>query len=268
MKFQGGSLEQKMIDICILSWNNIYSLGYCLESIKRYTKSEHRLFVIDNNSDEQVKEWLKLQKGIEVIWNTENKMFTNAYADFLNRQDISPYVVIINNDCMVEPNWLEPLFDFMEKNKKVGIAGPQLLDITGQRIINAGGLVDFYGHKNGIRDLHYLNPSKELWMTFACVMIRTSIYKQIGGLDRNLIHYCQDSDLCIRMNILDYETWYIPESKIRHEHMISTKEAFKRNGKGMQEIINKDQQYFQQKWGREGLRNGNNWFGLQEAILN
>src|SRR3990167_5993487 len=178
-----------MIDIAILSWNNIFELSYCLESIKRHTKLEHRLFVIDNNSDEVVKKWLSLQRGFELIQNTENKMFTNAYADFFDRKDISPFVVLINNDCLVEPNWLEPLLEYMKNNEKAGIVAPQLISMDGQQIANAGGMPDFYQHKSGLVGIHHTTPSKELWMTFACAMIRTSAYKQIGGFDRNFKHY-------------------------------------------------------------------------------
>ena len=69
------------------------------------------------------------------------------------------------------------------------------------------------------------------------------------------------------MEIIDLEIWHIPQSKVRHLHMVSTKEPQQINRKAITEIMQKDQQYFEMKWHREGIRNGEKWFGMKETIL-
>lgn len=242
-----------MVEIIILNFNALEPISFCLEALKICSKNEHKITVIDNASTDGSVEWLKMKKGIKLVLNDKNLLFTDAYSKYLDKADLPEFFVIMNNDIVVEKHWDEPLFKFMYENPKCAIAAPMLVGLEGSQIQNMGGLEDFCSHKIGQRGIGYSSPEENLWTTFACVMIRTSAFKEVGGFDNQFKFYCSDSDLCLKLHFAGYKVFNIPKSVARHYHGYSTKMA------GNKEIMNigfNDQRLFGAKWEFCGIKLG------------
>lgn len=248
------------VPVIVLNYNSLHSLGYCLAAIKQNTEN-YELVIIDNASTDSSLAWLKLKKdklGFRLIENSENQLFTKPYADYAKTVK-SKYFVIMNNDCVPEPNWLKELINYMEKNPECGIAAPMLVGIDGRQVANMGGLQDFCSHKSGTREM-YKDPEKNWWTTFACALIRTEAYKKVGGLDEHFLFYCSDSDLCLRMILNDYTVYNIPTSVVRHFHSQSTKDLNSETRKQIMQIGQNDQRLFNLKWAINGCAIGGKYF--------
>jgi hypothetical protein len=243
---------KKNVEVIVLSFNALFQLGYCLKSLKECNNGLYSITVIDNASTDGTAEWLKHQKGIKTVFNQKNKLFTVAYQDYLRKDMDAEYFVIMNNDCIVEPNWCEHLQTYMIENKDCGISAPMLLDVSGRQVQNMGGLNDFCSHKGGVPE-NWKNPEENTWTTFACVMIRKEAFIKIRGFDEQFLFYCSDSDMCLRMILNGYKVINLPASKVRHFHMASTQE-----NKEVMKIGADDQRKFQVKWEFCGIGIGKN----------
>jgi len=251
-------------EVIILNWNAVSKLAYCLEALKQNSFYTSKITVIDNASTDGSIEFLKLKK-VNAIFNTENKLFTKAYADYLKVGGKDKYFVVMNNDCVVEKNWDKPLIEFMEKNERVGLVAPMLVDITGQQVQNMGGLADFCSHKGGVPQM-WKQPEENLWTTGACIMVRRSAFDEVGGFDEQFAFYCSDSDLCLKLGFAGYKVFNIPESKVRHFHMQSTRKA-QSEGLPIMQIGQQDQLKFNRKYELHGLRIGQMREPVLEAVV-
>lgn len=250
------------VEIIVLNFNNLDKLAFCYESIKQSTEN-YTLTVIDNASTDGSGEWLKYKKDIKVIQSVQNMLFTTAYMNYLSHYKVGKYFVIMNNDCVVEKNWLNVLVDFMEKNPTCGIVAPMMTDMTGKHIQNMGGGADFCSHKGGERGT-YKVPEKNWWTTFACVMIRAEAFYKVGGMDRQFLFYCSDSDLCLKMILCGYTVYNHPDSVVRHYHGASIQSEISAGNRKIMEIGRQDQIKFNNKWRRNGVLIGGSHYPVEE----
>jgi len=257
--------ERTDIEIIVLQYNSLETLAYTVEGIKQNTEN-YKLTIIDNASTDGSIEWLKTKK-LNTVFNSQNLLFTNAYMNYLRTAKLGKYFVIMNNDCIPEKGWLEEMYNFMEANPDCGIVAPMLTDVSGTQVQNMGGGADFCSHKGGTRE-QWKQPEKNWWTTFACVMIRTEAFKKVGGMDRQYLFYCSDSDICLKMNLANYTVYNIPSAVVRHFHSRSTQIEGESGSTKIIEQGHKDQMLFNARWERHGISIGRNNFPVQEYSYN
>ena len=96
--------------IIILSYNNLNYTKQCIESIRKYTSNEnYEIIVIDNNSNEETTNWLKLQYDIKLQLNTTNNGFPGGCNDGIKFANPMNDILLLNNDIVVTKNWLTNL---------------------------------------------------------------------------------------------------------------------------------------------------------------
>ena len=105
-------------------YNNLEITKSCIESIKKHTEGvEYEHVVVDNNSTDGTLEYLKSLPWIKLISNEQN----NGCAKALNqgvKAATGEYIVNVDNDVTVGPNWLKPMVDLADKHSDVGIVSP------------------------------------------------------------------------------------------------------------------------------------------------
>jgi GT2 family glycosyltransferase len=124
-------------------------------------------------------------------------------------------VVFLNDDCELLAGWLSPLIEAFD-NPNTVIAGPKLVYPDG-RIQHAGvgfrdrdGLLEAY---NILDDL----PSRYVEaVTGACMAVRTSTFRELGGFDTGYVNGYEDVDFCIRADTDDESIRYVAESVVIH----------------------------------------------------
>lgn len=206
------------VSIIILNWNGLKDTIECLESLKKITYQNYEVIVVDNASkgndadilEERYKDYIRLIK------NKENLGFTGGNNVAMKKvigEGKSDYILLLNNDTVVEPDFLTKLVEVGEKNKRAGAIGPD---------------IRLYSDKNKVQIQKYekFHKISEVdTLSGACLLIKVEVLKKIGLFDEIYFCYGEDRDLCERIKKADYLNIYIPEeAKIYHKLESSTKD--------------------------------------------
>lgn len=259
-----------LVSIIIPNKDHTDDLEKCLSSV--YGKSTYKNFeviVVENNSTEEetfeyYKEAQSKYKDLKVItW--ENGFNYSAINNFAVKQANGEYVLLLNNDIeVITPDWLEQMLMFAQRDD-VGAVGAKLYysDDTIQHagvIVGLGGVAG-HSHKYFDRDnpgyMARASIAQNLSAcTAACLLIRKSVYEEIGGLDENYAVAFNDIDFCMAIRkagylivFTPYAEFYHYESKSRGDEDTPEKRA----------RFNSEVFRFQDKWGEE-LKKGDPYY--------
>ena len=138
------------------------------------------------------------------------------------------YVVLHNNDAFVASNFLEPIIEVMEKDKKIGAAQSLLLLHPETELINsAGNSMHYLGfgfcsdYRLKVSEVS-LPPVKEIaYGSGAALMMRADLLKQFGGLDEDFFLYHEDLEYCYRLKVAGYKTVLVRDSIVYHKYQFS-----------------------------------------------
>ncbi len=231
--------KKKMVSIIILNWNGIDFTKKCLASIKSKTSySSYEIIIVDNGSNaKEIMELKKLHtKEIinKLILNKSNKGFSGG-----NNQGIrvakGNYFLLLNNDTILTKNWLTELVKTAEKDKKIGIVGPDIKSYYHPGIVFGGGYVDNSG---AARHSYAKKESDAEQVGGAALFFKKEVLKKIGELDEGFNPiYFEETDFCTRAKRAGFRIVFTPKSKVVHfEGGIMKKQP----GKGSVVTINKN----------------------------
>lgn len=115
------------VDIIVCVHNALEDVRRCLESVKTHTTDPYTLIVVDDGSDEPTSDYLSTFAAAEprcqLIRNDTAKGYTLA-ANIGLRHATSPYLILLNSDTIVGPEWLDRMVRAMTADKKIGVVGP------------------------------------------------------------------------------------------------------------------------------------------------
>lgn len=216
--------------VVILNWNGAEMLRRYLPSVVEYTPTtECEVVVADNGStDESLSVLAEEFPTVRTIVLDKNYGFAEGYNKAIAQID-SEFVVLLNSDVEVTPQWLTPILNYMETHPDVASVQPKirrwLHRDTFEHAGAAGGYLDILGYPfcRG-RLLNYVEQDKGqydsiadvLWTSGACMCVRTHIYKEVGGLDGEFFAHMEEIDLCWRLNCRGYRLVCLPASIVYH----------------------------------------------------
>lgn len=228
--------------IVILNHNGVDLTLDCLSSLRLIIKKELevQVVVIDNNSrDDSVNQIKKNYPEVEIISAPENLGFTggNNLGVKIALEKFRPnYLLLLNNDTIVDKNFLMKLVDFAESKNNGALFFPKIYFAHGHEfhknrykksdlgnvIWFAGGIMDWdnvYSSHIGVDqvDSGQFNSPKEIEVgTGCCVLVNPNYIDKNILFDDKFFLYYEDTDLCLRMNKNKFTCWFVPESKIWH----------------------------------------------------
>lgn len=215
--------------IIVLAYNNLEeTTAPCLESILENTDlTRHELIVVDNASSDGTAEYLRQFQSkhpyVRMCLNDVNKGYAGGNNDGM-RLSNGRILVLLNNDTLVGPGWLEPLVEVLDKDPSVGMVGPVtnsagneqrvvLPEVTQDTFVPA--TVSYLALQSGI----YSETEK---LGFFCVAIRRDVIDKIGMLDEAFgIGMFEDDDLCVRARKADYRLLIAEGSFVYHKGSVS-----------------------------------------------
>lgn len=218
-------MKTPSVTVQILNYNGIRYLRDCLDSVLATDYNDFDVIVIDNASTDGSVEFVK--KNYPQVKLVENKK-NYGFASALNKNSDalrSEYIAFLNNDVVVESNWLGILVDYMEKSRMVAAANPKILFLQDRKEVNsAGGNCDIYGvgwnRGNGEIDSGQYDRVEEVfYANGAALVIRKDAWLDVGRFDEDYFLYGEDLDWCWRARLKGYKILYSPEAKIYHRWM-------------------------------------------------
>ena len=221
-------LQNKDLAVVILNWNGKSLLEQFLPSVLKYS-DEAVIYLADNAStDDSVSFVTKQFPTVKIIQNTENGGYAKGYNDALKSIE-EPLLCLLNSDIEVTENWLQPIVSEFNAEPNTVITQPKILDYKNKSHFEyagaAGGFIDKYGYPycrgrifNTIEeDKGQYNDTKDIfWASGACLFIRNSVFKELGGFDETYFAHMEEIDLCWRAFNKNYSSKYVGTSTIYH----------------------------------------------------
>jgi len=216
------------ISVVILNYNGKEYLEKFLPGIIQYS-GDAKIVVADNGSkDDSISFVAKNFPTVRILDNQKNLGFCGGYNHALSKVD-SDYFVLLNNDVEVTENWLVPLKNLLDSNPKVAAVQPKILSYRHKDTFEyagaGGGFIDVLGYpfcRGRIFDTvekdigQYNDIVPVFWATGACLVVRASLYRDVGGLDEDFFAHMEEIDLCWRLKRRGYEVYYCGLSTVFH----------------------------------------------------
>jgi GT2 family glycosyltransferase len=214
------------VTIITLNWNRKDDTVDCVKSLLKLDYPDYEIVVVDNGStDGSAETFRETFPNITLIENKKNLGYAlgfNTGIKYALEQNVK-YVLILNNDLVIDENALKSLvtvaesdsrigfvsgkvYDYYEPNKLQSIGRIINLNVGSMRIIG-GGEID-HGQYNEIREYKFLDDV--FWL------VRTEVFKKVGMYDPNFFLQFEETDLCARANKF-FKLVYTPYAKIWHK---------------------------------------------------
>lgn len=219
-----------MVAVVILNWNGEKLLKEFLPKVIENTNLEiGKIYVADNGSTDGSLKLLSTEfPEVKVIEFDKNYGFAGGYNHALDEIE-DEYTVLLNSDVAPEKGWLDTLLKYMDNHKETGACQPKVLSYTDKTKFEyagaCGGFIDKHGYtycRGRIFDTceidegQYDDTIKVFWATGAALMVRTELYKEVGGLDEKFFAHMEEIDLCWRILLKGYEIAVVPGSIVYH----------------------------------------------------
>ncbi len=216
--------------VVILNWNGRHFLEQYLPGVQLHSQLPGVSVVVADNAstDDSLSYLQQHHPDIQVVTLDKNYGFAEGYNRALQQIE-ADYYVLLNSDVAVTEQWLQPMFDLMQKQSNVAACMPKIKSASDHSYFEyagaAGGLMDKYGYTfcrgrlfdTVEKDLGQYDTEMEIcWATGACCMVRAPLFHQVGGFDKNFYAHMEEVDLCWRWRNEGYSIWYTPEATVYH----------------------------------------------------
>lgn len=234
------------LSVIIVNYNVKYFIEVCLHSVFRAAEGiDAEVIVVDNNSVDDSCAMIRAKyPQVNLIENKENTGFGHA-----NNQGVviakGEYILFVNPDTVMPEDFLQKMIGYMDAHPEAGSVGPKLLDGRGKyapdgkksfpslsvAIFKTTGINKIFSKSPYFNKYYAVHVDKDETaevdiLSGCCMLVRHSVIKEIGGaFDEAYFMYCEDFDLCYRIQQAGYKNIYYPETTLIHYKGESTKKA-------------------------------------------
>ena len=215
------------ISILIPNKDHVKDLEKCLQSISKSIYKNYEITIIENNSKkaETFAYYDKIESDHIRILRWDGPFNYSAINNYAVSETDGEYLVLLNNDTeVIGKDWLGEMLANCQR-KEVGIVGAKLYYPNGQ-VQHAGVIVGIRGIAgNMFRGLpkgysgymHKASTQQDLSaVTAACMMVKRSVYEEVGGFEEQLAVAFNDVDFCLKVRRCGYLVVYDPYVKLYH----------------------------------------------------
>ncbi len=218
------------VSIVILNWNQYDFTCECLESLRKLTYPYYDIWIVDNASEDgSADRLLRDFPEIRLVRNDRNLGVAGGrnvgVERVLESSPESEYILILDNDTIVEPKLLNELVKAAESDEQIGLVTCKIVYYDNPDVINAAG-IHFYpiifhgrGRGGGKVDNGQWNGLEEVDATSGCVQfVKSSVYREIGLYDTVYSPYGpEDWEFGLRAKKHGYKVFYTPTARVLHK---------------------------------------------------
>ncbi len=214
----------------LLQWRSCDDTLECLASLQVASYPNLRIVVVDNGTPEPCRRELRTRfPAIELLLNEHNLGFSGGNNRGIAHALASgaDYVLILNNDTIVAPDFLEPLVARLSADRRIGMAGPKIYQygVAGQ-LWFAGTTRDWLlGRPLRLRHRgfgaidrgQYDQEQYGDFLSGCAMLLRREVFERVGMFDPAYFAYFEDVDLCLRTRRAGYRILYVPAARVYHK---------------------------------------------------
>jgi len=224
---------KRLVSIIIVNYNKHQYTIDCLRSLTNQTYKNFEVILVDNDSEYhsflKLKKELKYFKNLIKIFLIRNK--ENLYFAGGNNKAIKiangEYICLLNNDTVVEPNFIENMVNFLESNSNVGMISPKIKGYkTKNYLWNAGAEINFRtAYITRIRGRWEYDPNNQKYNEISltdyavgtALCVKKEVIDKIGLLDDIFFMYFEETDWNFRAKKIGYKNYYVPTTIVYHK---------------------------------------------------
>jgi len=221
------------IAIIVLNWNGRDLTLDCLRSLAAVTTPHVRIILVDNASTDGSADAVREHYGsrVTLIENAQNLGFAAGNNVGIRRalDDGADFILLLNNDTVVAPDFVEHLHKPMLSSPDIGITAPKIYYAEPKnQIWFAGGELSMWrgiARHTGIRetDRGQYDQERDIDYATGCAfLVRRAVLEKIGDLDPGYRAYFEDADFCVRARRAGFRIRYIPAAHVWHRISAST----------------------------------------------
>lgn len=222
-----------LISLVIINYNNKSYLKRCISSIFEQIYKNVDIIFIDNESKDGSYEFMKEEYSNSNILLIRNDV-NNGYAGAANqgiKLSKGKYVMILNPDIIMEPDFLEKMYRFIDKDESIGALSGKLLkyDFENDKKLNyidSAGIIMFKSTRcidrgQNEEDLGQYDKTEQVFgVCGAAPMYRKSVLEKVAidgeYFDEDFFAYKEDIDLSWRINLIGFKNMYYPKAIAYH----------------------------------------------------
>ncbi|OQX85586.1 MAG: hypothetical protein B6D63_02005 [Candidatus Latescibacteria bacterium 4484_7] len=213
--------------VIVLNWNGKEVIQPCLDSLLAVRSPELHVIVVDNASTDGSQKIVEERyPSVELIENESNLLFAEGNNVGIRKalEEDADFILILNNDTVVEPDSVEAMMGAMKSNERVGIVGPKILyyDEPNRIWFGGGGFypVVWVPRHINIRKIDgtFVDERSDTGYVTGCAMlVRRGVFETAGFLDPGYRIYSEDVDFCLRAKQCGWRVIYEPSARIYHK---------------------------------------------------
>ncbi len=233
-------MDRPLVCIVVLNYRNHADTVECVRSVEAVNYPNYRIIIVDNASGNDSEEVLRREFKEHVFIQTgRNRGYAAGNnAGIAYALDAgADYVLILNNDTRVAPDFLDKLVDYAEADPSAGVLGPKIVKESGEIDLNCArrrpSLPDYFWrvgpgrwllpNNRWIRAHYYMDeydfdePRKVDVISGSCMLIRRSVLQETGLLDERTFLFLEEFILHEKVRRTGYSTVIVPSSTVVHK---------------------------------------------------
>ena len=218
--------ETPQLSIILVFYQQAHLSYLCLQSLLEFADVCYELIIVDNNSTDETAKFLNKIDNATIIRNADNLGFVKA-VNQAAKIATGEYILLLNNDALIEKNTLSNALQVIESDKSVGAVGAKIKLLDGSiqeagSIIFSDGACLGYGRGNVSDNYEFMFQRDVDYCSGAFLLFSNSNFKVLGGFDLDYAPaYYEESDFCIRLQKKGLRIVYVPSSQITHYEFAS-----------------------------------------------
>jgi len=233
------------ISVIIATHNSLPLLENCLASLKKGLSSlVNEIIVVDNNShDHSPTMTRQMMPEAVVLTNNKNTGFASACNQGASKAT-GEFLLFVNPDLEIDLDAVEYLKKVFTANEKAGAVTGRLrfgdgsfqpncreFPTPGNLLYSRGSVLSrLLGQKPVYTLGDYKETTKVAAVSGTMLMIRNEVFYSTGRFDERFFMYMEDTDLCYRLHLADYDNYFCPDAGAVHNWGSgSSAGRFKRN---------------------------------------
>jgi GT2 family glycosyltransferase len=221
------------VAIAIINWNDRENSSECLTSLRKIEYPNYEILLVDNGSTDGSRQYLGEQFPEAILLtNAENLGFTGGFNVAIKRalEDGAEYVLCLNNDTVLDRNFLTELTTAGERESAIGALCPLEYDyFRPTEIVYAGGRIGLVkGRNRGIGQIDHGQFASTVDTGMLCgaaMMIKSRALMNTGLFDPEFFFSWEDKDMAVRLTKNGYRIVFVPSARFWHKRRGATNRA-------------------------------------------
>ncbi|MBD2864813.1 glycosyltransferase family 2 protein [Paenibacillus oceani] len=208
------------VTVHIVTYNSERYIANCINSLEGQTYPIERIFVLDNASKDDTKNVVNQFSKVLFFQNENNRGFAPAHNDLI-RMTNSDFVLVLNPDVILDPNYISKIIDKMQSNPQLGSATGTLLLQSNTSLVDSTGITieksrRAFDRGAGDNAEKWKCSSEIFGVSGAAAVYRRTMIEDLSFegdfFDSDFFAYKEDVDVSWRANLLGWKAYYVNDA--------------------------------------------------------